>query len=319
MLGATVHTRIVGLQLVPERLELVHGVGAVRELGEDRADCHDDGEVIHHVASELRTVDVVVYVIGLHHHASNTPIVVDAAGEHLLVNRLVFAADVITIQVNVEVVEAVAKREGHVGVDVVYVEGVSGHLELGRAQGFGAVGQRVHKQVLAHLEMADLPPGKDLAHGEHATVVDDVARVVLDVLVDIVGDDEVDLLVHVDKATKLSQKCFERVGIRPVIGIDVLEIGAVGVLDGLHDGNAVPAVLLVNGLDKAGIALLPFIGLCRSVVLCTAVVDDDDLNVVGVIRALENREDALVHVFGRVIAGNAERDGLLCGCHGSRP
>ena len=141
MLCAAVHTRIVGLELVPKRLELVHGVGSIRKLGENRADSHDDGEVIHHVASELGAVDVVVNMISLHHHASDTPIVIDAAGEHLLVDGLILATDVITVKIDIEVVEAVARRERHIGVDVVHVERVGGHLEVGGAQGFGAVGR----------------------------------------------------------------------------------------------------------------------------------------------------------------------------------
>ena len=236
---------------------------------------------------------------------------VDAAGQDLLVDRLVLTADVVTVQVDVEIIQAVALRERYVGIDVVHVEGVGGHLEIGGAKRLGPVGERVHEQVLAHLEVAHIGPGEDLADGKHTTVVDDVARVVLDVFVDVVGDDEVHFLVELDEAAQLGEERLERVGVGPVVGVDVLEVGAVGVGDGLHDGHAVAAVLLVDGLDKVRVAPLPLVGLGRGLILGAAVVDDDDLHVVGVIGALEDREDALVHVLGGVVARDAEGDGLI--------
>ncbi len=237
---------------------------------------------------------------------------VHATGQDLLVDRLVLATNEVTVKVDVQVVEAVAQREGHVGVDVVNVEGVRRHLQVGGAQGLGAVRQGMHQQVLAHLEVAHIVPGKDLAHRHHMAVIDDVLGIVLNVLVDIVGDDQIDLLVHLDKATQLGEKGPQGLGVRPVVRVDVLEVHAVGVGHGLHDGHAVPAVLLVDSLDVVGVLGLPLIGLGGRVVLDAAIVHNNDLHVIGVVGTLQDGRDALVHVLGRVIARNAKGDGLSC-------
>ena len=56
-------------------------------------------------------------------------------------------------------------------------------------------------------------------------------------LVDVVRDHEVHALVSCDKRTELAEQHLERIGIHPVIGIDVLEVDAVGIGEGLHGGN----------------------------------------------------------------------------------
>ena len=117
-------------------------------------------------------------------------------------------------------------------------------------------------------------------------------------LVDVVGEHEIHLLVGGNELPQLGEKGLQGVGVGPVVGVDVLEVDAVGVGDGLHDGNAMAAVLLVNGLHDVGIALLPLVGLGRGLVLGAAVVDDDDLYVIGIVGAHEDGLDALVHVGG---------------------
>ena len=81
--------------------------------------------------------------------------------------------------------------------------------------------------------------------------------------------------------------------------------------EGLHDGGAVASVLLVDGLDDAGVTLGPGVGLGGRVVLLGPVVDDDDLDVLGVAGSLEDGLDAVVHVVGGVVAGDAKRDYLV--------
>ena len=65
------------------------------------------------------------------------------------------------------------------------------------------------------------------------------------------------------------------------------------------------AVLLMHRADDAGITCLPLVGLGCRLVLGT-VIDDDDLNIGGVIAPLQNGGDAMVHVLGGVIRGNTE-------------
>ena len=156
----------------------------------------------------------------------------------------------------------------------------------------------MHEQVLPHLEVPDLVPAKDAAHRQLAAVVDGVSGVVLNVLVDVVGEHEVNLLVGGNELPQLGEKGLQGVRVGPVVGVDVLEVDTVGVCHRLHDGDAVAAVLLVDGLHDVGIALLPLVGLGRGLVLGAAVIDDDDLHVIGIVGAHEDGLDALIHVGG---------------------
>ena len=65
------------------------------------------------------------------------------------------------------------------------------------------------------------------------------------------------------------------------------------------------AILLMHRADDAGITRLPLVGLGCRLVLGT-VIDDDDLDIGGVIAPLQNGGDAMVHVLGGVIRGNTE-------------
>ena len=64
-------------------------------------------------------------------------------------------------------------------------------------------------------------------------------------------------------------------------------------------------VLLMHRANDAGITCLPLVGLSCRLVLGT-VIDDDDLDIGGVIAPLQNGGDAMVHVLGGVIRGNTE-------------
>ena len=146
--------------------------------------------------------------------------------------------------------------------------------------------------------MADLVPAKDAALRQHAGVVDGVVRAVGSVLVDVVRDEQVHALARLYRLTKAVEKGGERVAVEPVVGVDDLVVDAVGALEALEDRHAMAAVLLVDGLDDARVALLPGVGLGGSVILGGAVVHDHDLDVVGICRALQDRLDAVVHVVG---------------------
>ncbi len=305
------HAPVVVVEVAPEAVELRHGVGMVRELREDGADHHHDDEVVDHVAAQGVRLDVLVEVVGPHHDASDLDLLVDPARHDLLVHRLVLPPDEVAVEVHVQVVEGAAARQGDVGVDVVHVEGVRRHGHPAVAQHVGAVAEGVHEEVLGHLEVADVVPAKGPAHGEHRAVVDHVAAAVLHVLVHVVADDEVHALAGLVQLADLAQKGGAGLGVQPVVGVHDLEVGPLGVSQALEDGHAMAAVLLVHGLHDAGVALLPGLCLGQRVVLRGPVVHDDDLDVLGVARTLENGPDAMVHVLGGVVARHAKADRLL--------
>ena len=254
-------------------------------------------------------------MIRVHHDAGHTQLLVDTAHHDLLVHALVVSTDEVAVEVDVEVVERLATRQRHIGVDVVHVERVRRHRHAAVSQDVHAVAQRVHEQVLRHAEVPDLIPGQHLVATQHVTVVDDLVRAILHVLVHVVGDHEVNAQILVDEPTQRVEELAQRLAVEPVVGVDHLEVGALRVLERLEHRHAVAAVLLVHGLHDVGVARLPGKRLGQRVILGRAVVDDDHLHVVGMAAALDNRRDAVVHVGSRVIAGDAKGYGLAHVAH----
>ena len=159
----------------PQVAELVHGVGVVAELAEDRADGHHQHEVVDHVGAQRVAVDVVVQVVvGVHHDARDANLLVNAPRHDLLVDALVLAADEVVVQVHVQVVDGLAAGERDVGIDVVHIERVGRHGHAAVAQDVRPVAERVHEQVLRHHEVAHVVPAEGPAHGEGVAVVDRV-------------------------------------------------------------------------------------------------------------------------------------------------
>ena len=252
-------------------------------------------------------------MVGVHHDAGDTQLLVDAADHDLLVDRLVAASDEIAVEVDVKVVQGLAAWQRHIGVDVVHIEGVRGHRDPAVAQDVRAVAERVHEQVLRHAEMADLVPGDNLAAGHGVVVVDEGLRAILDVLVDIVGDHQVHAGVEFDEVAQLGEQGLEGLRVDPVVRVHDLEIHAVCLGECLEDGDAVAAVVLMDCLDDGGVLLLPLQRALQGIVLGGTVIHNDDLHVFGVIGALEDRADAVVHVLDRVVARDTEGNRFLHG------
>ncbi len=130
-------------------------------------------------------------------------------------------------------------------------------------------------------------------------------------LVDVVGDHEVNVVAKLVKAAERGEKALECLCVEPVVGVDVLEVRALGHAHSRHHGLAVTAVLLVNRTDDVGIALGPLVCLLGGVILGGAIVHNHNLDVLGIAGPLKYGGDALVHVGCRVVAGDAKGDGLL--------
>ena len=274
---------------------------------EDRADAHHHGQVVQHIAAKLRLHDIVGQLHRVDHEARDAKLLVDAPHHDALVHALVLAPDEVTVHINVEVAHGVDERKRHVHEDIVHVEAVLGELQAGFAEQLGAIDGRMHEQVLALAEMLHVFPAELFLGREHVEVSHHRARALVHLLVDIVADDEVGCMISVKLRAKIGHDLAHRVLIEPVVGVDDLEVQALGSSESGVHGSTMAPVFLMDGTDNARVGLLPSVSLLGGVVFCRTVVDDDDLDVVT---AGQKRLDAFVHVGGGVVARHRERDGL---------
>ena len=179
-----------------------------------------------------------------------------------------------------------------------------GQLHAAGAQDLGAVDDRVHQDVLARRELADLLPSENAALGQDALVVHDILGVVGHMLIDIVGHHQIKRLCIVEVGAQLSQNLLQGLGVQPVIGVHDLEVDAGGIADALIDALAVAAVLLMDDADDGGVLFGVGVGNFAGVVL-GAVVDEDDL---GILARGEQGFDAVIHIGSRVIARHGKGD-----------
>ena len=80
-----------------------------------------------------------------HHNARNAELLVQALDHRGLVDALTLATDKVTVEVDVGVIDSLATRQRHVGVDVVHIERVRRHGKVGLAQYIRAIAQAVHE------------------------------------------------------------------------------------------------------------------------------------------------------------------------------
>ena len=130
-------------------------------------------------------------------------------------------------------------------------------------------------------------------------------RALVNLLVHVVRDKQVNALVALLKATQDRKHGRKGSAVKPVVRVDNLVVGALRLAQARKDGDTVAAVLLMHRADNAGVTRLPLVGLGGRLVLGT-VIDDDNLDVGGIIAPLQNGGDAMVHVLGGVIRGNTE-------------
>ena len=241
----------------------------------------------------------------LHHNARNAELLVQTLDHRSLVDTLALAANEVAVEVDVGVVHGLAARQRHIGVDVIHVEGVRRHRQVGLAQHVRAIAQTVHKQILVQTEVPDLIPGENLFARQGKLVANSGMRALVDLLVHVVGDKQVDALVALLKATQDRQHGRKGRAVEPVVGVYDLVVRTLRLAQARKDGDTVAAVLLVYRADDTGVTRLPLVGLGGRLVL-GAVVHHDNLDIGGVIAPLQDGGDAMVHVLGGVIRGNTE-------------
>ena len=138
-------------------------------------------------------------MIGVHHDASNTQLLVDATHHHAFIHRLILATDEVAIEVDIKIVECLAARKRNVSVDVVHIEGMGWHRHATIAQHVRAIGQGMHQKVLRKVEVAYLVPTHDPVLAQGKAIVYGDLLTILDMLVDVVGHHEIHAKLHANK------------------------------------------------------------------------------------------------------------------------
>ena len=295
----------MGFQVVPQLLALGQRLLTAVQSQEDAGNRHHHREIVQHIGAQLvllRRQGVDVHSI--HHDAGDAQLLIYALDHVGLVDALILAADEVAVEVKVHIVDGLDLGQRLVHKDVVNVEGVLGQFHAALAQDLGAVDDTVHQDVFVRRELADLLPGKDAAFGQDALVIDDVARIIGNVLVDVVRHHQIKRMLVVEVGTQLSQNFLQRVGVQPVVGVDDLEIDARRVADALVDALTVATVLLMDDANDGGVFFGVGVGNFAGVVL-GAVVDKDDL---GILARGEQGLDAMIHISGRVVARHGKGD-----------
>ena len=153
-------------------------------------------------------------------------------------------------------------------------------------------------------------PAKLATLGEHVAVMHDGARALVHLLTHVIGDDQIGWGAAPDLAAHVCHDVLHGTAIKPIVGVDHLEVQAGSVRQtGVHR-LSVAAVFLMDGLDDARMELLPAIGLFRGIVFDRPVVDDDDLDVVAALIAPACKDgfDAFIHICRGVVTRDGERD-----------
>ena len=81
------------------------------------------------------------------HQAVDLELLVHAAEHDFFVDRLVFATDKVTVEVNVEIVHLLYQSHGITYKEVVYVERMLGELHAAVTRKLGAESCRMHQKI----------------------------------------------------------------------------------------------------------------------------------------------------------------------------
>ena len=158
--------------------------------------------------------------------------------------------------------------------------------------------------------MPHLGPAELATLGEHVAVMHDGARALVHLLIHVIGDDQIGRGAAPDLAAHVRHDVLHGTAIKPIVGVDHLEVQAGSVRQAGVHRLPVAAVFLMDGLDDARMELLPAIGLFRGIVFDRPVVDDDDLDVVAALIAPACKDgfDAFIHICRGVVTRDGERD-----------
>ena len=249
------------------------------------------GKIKKHIPSQMIRSNLSENIVGLDHQPRHFNLLVDLPDHHLGVDGLAGPADEIVVGRAVEVDNAVYIGQRQVGNQVVHVKGVFRQLDAALPQQIGAVEHGVHQHQLVEAESLHALPGDNLALGENIVVAHDFVLAGIGILIDIIGDQQVDGIIGAQEG-KDGQVVR---GIQPVVAVDHFEISAPGHFQSAVDCRAMTAVCFLLQADNAGKAAAVFPGNLRCPV-GGAVIDHDYF-------CLRPAEDNRVEAVTEIILG----------------
>ena len=174
-----------------------------------------------------------------------------------------------------------------------------GQFEAALAQHLSAVDDRVHQNILARRELANLIPAKDPVLRQNTFVANRVVGVVENVLIDIVAHEQINRLIHLGELPQRSHYFLQRITVQPVIGVHDLEIHTGRIAHALIDSLTVAAVFLMDDPHDGGIFFGVGIGNLAGFI-GGAVIHQNDFRFFP---GREKRFNAVAHIGGGVVAG----------------
>jgi len=222
--------------------------------------------------------NVPAQVVHVEHDPGDPELLVDPLDHVVHVDRLVGTTDEIAVQVHIQVMHTAHERQRLVSDNIVHIKRMLRQLQPAQAQAVSAVDHAVHEEELADPEKAHVIPGETAVDREDIAVRDDVGRVVVFVLVDVIGNDQVERRVII----RLGPQQLHHLGIsrlvKPVIAVDHFEIASSRDFKPLVDRRSMATIRLLLQTYDIRIALDVVSRDLRSPVRGT-IVDNDHLDI----------------------------------------
>ena len=170
-----------------------------------------------------------------------------------------------------------------------------------------AVDERVHQKHLPKAQRPRFLPGKEPALRELFAEAAYIARLVLHMFVDKIGDVQIGQCSRAEMRADTGKQLLQARFVQPVVRIDHLIVQPLRTGEPRIHPRPVAAVWLMDGAHDGGIAGGVLVGdrACR---IRRAVVYYDDLHLLS---ALQKAFEARRQISFRVICGDRERDKFL--------
>ena len=150
------------------------------------------------------------------------------------------------IQIHVHVIDLLYERERLVCKQVVHIKRMLRQLHAAVIQNARPVNQRVHHKILLRAEPSRFFPAAKLSFGKYVPIADCFGRLLLQMIVHIVADDQIRFVFATAPEPQRRQKPVIRLCVQPVVRIHHFKINAGCQRHPCIDAGAVPAVFFMD-------------------------------------------------------------------------
>ena len=114
-----------------------------------------------------------------------------------LIDGLIVSSDKIVIEIHIQIIHVLHAGHRVEDINIIHIEAVFGQTQAALPQKLCPVNHRMHKDILALLEMPRLIPGKHSVHGESASVLHHFLVSLSLLVIDKIADEQINLLLSV--------------------------------------------------------------------------------------------------------------------------